>query len=152
MLRFWWPATKSQPGWWSQGCEKTDSPEWAGKVAYQKTSFSRSLIQYLPRPAHWPDAYGNWPTVRMQEIAPDAELTALRSQVEALRRALHEIAEEWAGSECGVPVHAQEAYAIGLAKRMYQLAVEGLKGQGSDSVEFDDGPIAVPMQLTVERE
>lgn len=59
----------------------------------------------------------------------DAELTALRAQVEALRRALHEIAEEWAGSECGVPVHAQEAYAIGLAKRMYQLAVEGLKGQ-----------------------
>jgi hypothetical protein len=64
-----------------------------------------------------------------KEIAPDAELTALRAQVEALRRALHEIAEEWAGSECGVPVYAQEAYAIGLAKRMYQLAVEGLKGQ-----------------------
>lgn len=90
VLRFWWPATKSQPGWWSQGCEKTDSPEWAGKVAYQKTSFSRSLIQYLPRPAHWPDAYGNWPTVRMQEIAPDAELTALRAQVEALKETIHD--------------------------------------------------------------
>lgn len=47
--------------------------------------------------------------------------------IEALRRALHEIAEEWAGAECGEPVHAQEAYAIGLAKRMYALAVEGLK-------------------------
>jgi hypothetical protein len=43
-----------------------------------------------------------------------------------MRRALHEIAEEWAGAECGEPVHAQEAYAIGLAKRMYWLAVEGL--------------------------
>lgn len=64
-----------------------------------------------------------------KEIVPDAELTALRAQVEALRRALHEVAEEWAGSECGVPVHAQEAYAIGLAKRMYELAVEAMKGQ-----------------------
>ena len=45
---------------------------------------------------------------------------------ERMRRALHEIAEEWAGAECGEPVHAQEAYAIGLAKRMYTLAVEGL--------------------------
>jgi hypothetical protein len=52
-------------------------------------------------------------------IARDAE-------IERLRRALHEIAEEWAGAECGEPVHAQEAYAIGLAKRMYALAVEGL--------------------------
>ncbi len=56
-------------------------------------------------------------------------IKALEAQSEALRRALHEIAEEWAGSECGVPVYAQEAYAIGLAKKMYQLAVEGLKGQ-----------------------
>jgi hypothetical protein len=64
-----------------------------------------------------------------KEIVPDDELTALRAQVEALRRALHEIAEEWAGSECGVPVYAQEAYAIGLAKRMYELAVEAMKGQ-----------------------
>jgi hypothetical protein len=45
---------------------------------------------------------------------------------EQMRRALHEIAEEWAGAECGEPVHAQEAYAIGLAKRMYSLAAEGL--------------------------
>lgn len=47
-------------------------------------------------------------------------------ECERMRRALHEIAEEWAGAECGEPVHAQEAYAIGLAKRMYALAVEGL--------------------------
>lgn len=46
--------------------------------------------------------------------------------IKRMRRALHEIAEEWAGAECGEPVHAQEAYAIGLAKRMYALAVEGL--------------------------
>ncbi len=58
-----------------------------------------------------------------------ARIKALEVQVDALRRALHEIAEEWAGSECGVPVYAQEAYAIGLAKRMYQLAVEAMKGQ-----------------------
>ena len=42
------------------------------------------------------------------------------------RRALHEIAEEWAGAECGVPVTAQEAYAIELARRMYRLACDGL--------------------------
>lgn len=47
-------------------------------------------------------------------------------EIERLRRALREIAEEWAGAECGEPVHAQEAYAIGLAKRMYSLAAEGL--------------------------
>ena len=41
-------------------------------------------------------------------------------------RALHEVAEEWAGAECGEPVHAQEAYAIALAKRMYSLAAEAL--------------------------
>ena len=52
-------------------------------------------------------------------IARDAE-------IDRLRCALHDVAEEWAGAECGEPVHAQEAYAIGLAKRMYSLAVEGL--------------------------
>lgn len=48
-------------------------------------------------------------------------------EIERLRRLLHEIAEEWAGAECGEPVHAQEAYAIGLAKRMYALAAEALR-------------------------
>lgn len=47
-------------------------------------------------------------------------------ECEHMRRKLHEIAEEWAGAECGEPVHAQEAYAIGLARRMYALAVEGM--------------------------
>lgn len=47
-------------------------------------------------------------------------------EIGRLRRALREIAEEWAGAECGEPVHAQEAYAIALAKRMYSLAAEAL--------------------------
>ena len=61
VFRFWWPATKSRRGCWSRGCEKTDSPERAGKVARIKVRYSQSSIQYLPRPAHWPDAYGNLP-------------------------------------------------------------------------------------------
>lgn len=42
-----------------------------------------------------------------------------------LRGVLHEIAEEWAGSECGEPVTAQEGYAIMLLKRIYALAIRG---------------------------
>ena len=53
-------------------------------------------------------------------------LRCVAVECERLRRALHEIAEEWAGAECGEPVYSQEAYAIGLAKRMYALSVEGL--------------------------
>lgn len=49
-------------------------------------------------------------------------------KIERLRRALHEIAEEWAGAECGEPVTAQEGYAIGLARRMYKLAAEAKSG------------------------
>ncbi len=45
---------------------------------------------------------------------------------EALRLALHEICEVWAGAECGEPVHAQEAYAIHLCKQMHALAAEAL--------------------------
>lgn len=55
----------------------------------------------------------------------DANLR-LRDLGEQAREALHEIAEEWAGAECGEPVHAQEAYAIGLAKRMYAIAAAAL--------------------------
>ena len=55
------------------------------------------------------------------------EIRRLRADAERLRRALHDIAEEWAGAECGEPVTAQEAYAIGLAKRMYALAADALK-------------------------
>lgn len=50
------------------------------------------------------------------------------SEIQSLRWVLHDIAEEWAGAECGEPVTAQEAYAISLAKRMYRLATEGLSG------------------------
>jgi hypothetical protein len=48
------------------------------------------------------------------------------ANIERLRRALHDIAEEWAGAECGEPVYAQEAYAVALARRMYALATEAL--------------------------
>lgn len=51
---------------------------------------------------------------------------ALAAKLEQARESLHEIAEEWAGAECGEPVHAQEAYAIGLAKRMYSIAADAL--------------------------
>ena len=62
-------------------------------------------------------------TLKMNDLRPcDANALTLTR----MHRALNEIAEEWAGADCGEPVHAQEAYAIGLAKRMYALAVEGL--------------------------
>ena len=50
-----------------------------------------------------------------------------QDEIDRLRRVLHDIAEEWAGAEVGEPVHAQEAYAISLAKRMYDLATDGLR-------------------------
>ena len=56
----------------------------------------------------------------------EGRATKAEAEIERLRRALHDIAEEWAGAECGEPVYAQEAYAIGLAKRMYSLAAEAL--------------------------
>lgn len=46
------------------------------------------------------------------------------------RMALESIREIWAGSECGQPVHAQEAYAINLCKQMYQEAVDALRPGG----------------------
>ena len=54
----------------------------------------------------------------------------LRTALEDARRALHDIAEEWAGAECGEPVHAQEAYAIALARRMYGIAAAALRVEG----------------------
>lgn len=47
---------------------------------------------------------------------------------DALRAALHEIAEEYAGSECGEPITAQEAYAVELARRMGRMAAEARDG------------------------
>ena len=58
-----------------------------------------------------------------------AELAEARA--ESRRLVLHEITEEWAGAECGEPVTAQEAYAIQLAKRMYQLAVRDHPKEGA---------------------
>lgn len=61
------------------------------------------------------------------DIARHVRIAADQAQeIEALRRALHEIAEEWAGAECGMPVTAQEAYAIELVKRMARMASEAL--------------------------
>lgn len=54
----------------------------------------------------------------------------LRTALEDARRALHDIAEEWAGAECSEPVHAQEAYAIALARRMYGIAAAALRVEG----------------------
>ena len=76
--------------------------------------------------------------LRSEREVQDSALACLRTdlrecatgrdaEIERLRRALHDIAEEWAGAECGEPVHAQEAYAIGLAKRMYALAAAALR-------------------------
>lgn len=64
--------------------------------------------------------------------------TARDSEIERMRRALHEIAEEWAGAECGEPVHAQEAYAIGLAKRMYALAAAAREGSALAATKETD--------------
>lgn len=71
---------------------------------------------------------------RVLHAAAEARIRGLRAysdvleaEIDRLRRALRDIAEEWAGAECGEPVHAQEAYAIGLAKRMYALAASALR-------------------------
>ncbi len=67
---------------------------------------------------------------RTKEAAISAWNTrAPAGDAETYRLALHEIAEEWAGAECGEPVTAQEAYAIELAHRMYRLAVAAQKQQ-----------------------
>ena len=78
---------------------------------------------------HWQTSHArpilSWACFKcdMRFVPMDA---AMEKAVQRHRRALHEIAEEWAGAECGEPVTAQEAYAIALAKRMYRLAVEAL--------------------------
>lgn len=63
------------------------------------------------------------------ELAAADALEAQAKRIAELERALRDIAEEWAGAECGEPVYAQEAYAIGLAKRMYALATAALKAK-----------------------
>ncbi len=46
-----------------------------------------------------------------------------------------EIREEWAGAECGEPVYAQEAYAIGVAKRMYAIAVAAIAAASKEETK-----------------
>lgn len=67
-------------------------------------------------------------------LSPAQEEIADELEHERMRRALHDIAEEWDGAECGEPVHSQEAYAIGLARRMYELAAEALMPIEKDAV------------------
>lgn len=55
-------------------------------------------------------------------------VAVLQIEVRTMHQALHDIVEEW---NCypgwfGEPVHAQEADAIELAKRMYHLAIKGM--------------------------
>lgn len=61
--------------------------------------------------------------LRDDRAALMSRVAELEAESQRFRNALHEIREEWAGAECGEPIHAQEAYAIALAKRMYALAV-----------------------------
>jgi ferredoxin len=68
-----------------------------------------------------------WLTADVAWNAAGAYADGLRKALGAALQALHEIAEEWAGAECGEPVHAQEAYAIGLAKRMYGISAAALR-------------------------
>lgn len=60
--------------------------------------------------------------LRQTVKALDERAQRAEALAESYRLKLHEIREEWAGAECGEPVTAQEAYAIHLAKRMYELA------------------------------
>lgn len=64
--------------------------------------------------------------IRAALAAAKKATPAAMPESESLLRALHEIAEEYAGAECGTPVTAQEAYAIELARRMCGLAAEAL--------------------------
>ena len=73
--------------------------------------------------AHIPKDEGMFPQMDLLGEAADA-LDAQAERIASMERRLHEIAEEWAGAECGEPVTAQEAYAIHLCKRMYQIATE----------------------------
>jgi hypothetical protein len=87
----------------------------------------------LPQPKHTfhfgrKGRYDTYTADQMRNYAR-AALEAQAARIAELERALRDIAEEWAGAECGEPVYAQEAYAIGLAKRMYALAADALKAK-----------------------
>lgn len=74
-------------------------------------------------------------TARMTASARGAGAVAMSEgdEIARLKQALAEIREEWAGAECGEPVYAQEAYALGLAKRMYEIAVSALRSNAAIS-------------------
>lgn len=66
----------------------------------------------------------------MLEGWPDAEQSGeilINTLTYVYRQALESIREIWCNSECGEPVHAQEAYAINLCKQMYKEAVDALR-------------------------
>jgi hypothetical protein len=92
--------------------------------------------------------------LRDSNAAKADRIDRLGETVERLLRALHDIEEEWAGAECGEPVYAQEAYAIGLAKRMYQLAAHSTNAetvsheaqQPSDSTEVRNAAQPEPVR------
>ena len=76
-----------------------------------------------------PEEAARWWNEQANGFAPSGAVAALGlciNEIERMRASLHEIAEEWAGAECGEPVYAQEAYAIALAKRMYGIASAAL--------------------------
>ena len=52
-----------------------------------------------------------------------------QEQVDALRQALRDIFEEWAGSEGFIPKTAPEGYLLALVKRMANIAADALKEQ-----------------------
>lgn len=62
----------------------------------------------------------------------EAKNVELDDLLYAFRMALEHIREIWAGSECGEPKYAQEAYAINLCKEMYQEAVDALAGRATE--------------------
>jgi hypothetical protein len=49
-------------------------------------------------------------------------LKAQAAEIERLREALHEVFEQWAGSEGFIPKTAPEGYLLGLTKRMADTA------------------------------
>ena len=76
------------------------------------------------------------------------QLDEARNECERLHRALAEIREEWCGAECGEPVTAQEAYAIGLCKRMYVIACDSISVAQFEKMEQAAVKLATAMKGT----
>jgi hypothetical protein len=98
-----------------------------GRMAHEAAAEIERLTDALHDEIRRHQAACDEARVLRAEVAAYKDAATARDRNEdALRVALHEIAEEWAGAECGEPVHAQEAYAIALAKRMYGIAAAAL--------------------------